>query len=330
MTDTNSYGNPVTATLSGIADLFRKKERIGTLADNERLDGKTCLITGANSGLGKAAAIELAKRGARVIMACRSGIPAAGEDVRQASGSERVEMLHVDLSDLSSVRGCVEYLDQHGITLDRVILNAGIVPNKDVATAQGFELMFGVHFVANMALVQGLLETGLVANSAFAAQGKAARDERPRIVFVASEAHRSGTPIDLESFGDYVEYNAMASMAQYGHSKRALLSYVAELTERLHGQVDVHALCPGPVDSNIARGAPGWVKPVLGFVMGKLFRSPAEASEPVLFLACAHAIEGETGIYLHLMTRKPIHEQATDPAVRRAVWAKGQEFIRRD
>ena len=72
--------------------------------DSLSLAGRTCLVTGANSGLGKATAILFAKRGARVLMACRSGIPEAGQDVIAQSGNRDVQMLEVDLSDLDSIR----------------------------------------------------------------------------------------------------------------------------------------------------------------------------------------------------------------------------------
>ena len=85
------YDNPFYATLNGILDVIRKGERIGSLGALDRIDGKTCLITGANRGLGKAIAIELARAGGHVVMACRSGYPDAAEEVRRRSGSSAVE-----------------------------------------------------------------------------------------------------------------------------------------------------------------------------------------------------------------------------------------------
>ncbi len=77
------YNNPFAATYKGISDLFKKQERVGILSPNDRLDGKSVLITGSSSGLGFATALQIAKLGAEVIMAVRSGIPEKGEEVKQ-------------------------------------------------------------------------------------------------------------------------------------------------------------------------------------------------------------------------------------------------------
>ena len=100
-----THDNPFTAVLSGLLDQRSKDPKVMPVPPELRLDGRTCLVTGANSGLGKAIAVRLAKRGAHVIMACRSGIPEAGEDVRAASGGGKVEMIEVDLSDFDSIDG---------------------------------------------------------------------------------------------------------------------------------------------------------------------------------------------------------------------------------
>lgn len=328
MSDSGSYRNPVLATANGIIDLFRRKTPIGELHDDERLDGQTCLITGANSGLGMATAIQLAERGARVIMACRSGIPEAGQAVARASGNPQIEMVALDLADITAIHSCCDELKDRGVKLDRVILNAGLVPKTAARSAQGFELMFGVHVIGNMQLIDRLLHDGTIPNRSVANN---IDGRRPRIIFVASEAHRSGTPIDLDTLGDFVEYSPMGSIAQYGHTKLVLLAYVQELARRLRDEqgidVAVHALCPGPINSNIAREAPALVKPLLGLVMGALFASPAKASAPVMFLTASRAIEDQTGLYLHLMVQKEPAPQALDPAIGAAVWDRGQAWL---
>lgn len=328
---TPSYANPVAATLNGILDLFRRKERIGELTDSDRLDGKTCLVTGATSGLGRATAVELARRGARVILACRSGIPETGEAVARDSGSDKVGMLRLDLADFASIHQCCDRLRDGGITLDRVILNAGIVPRRPLQTAQGFEMMFGVHFAGNALLLRRLLADGVIPNGVLARSPVRPGPELPRIVFVSSETHRSGTPIDFATLGQPVEYGAMSSIAQYGHSKLVMTAWLTELARRLvrdgAPEVSVHYLCPGPINSNIARDAPGFIKPVLGAVMGALFASPEKAREPVVYLSAARAIEGSTGIYLHLMTRKAPAAQALDPQVGARLWDESKRLL---
>ena len=104
---TKKYNSPLQATVSGILDLFKKRERVGALTEKDTLQGKKVLITGSSSGLGLATAIQLAALGAEVIMAVRSGIPEKGEEVKRASGSDKVKMLHVDLSDFNSIKNLI-------------------------------------------------------------------------------------------------------------------------------------------------------------------------------------------------------------------------------
>lgn len=329
--DNSSYSNPVLATFNGIADLFRHKEPIGEIRDSDRLDGLICLVTGANSGLGKAIAVDFARRGGHVIMACRSGIPEAGNEVKAMSGSDKVEMLSLDLADIDAILASCAELKQRGIQLDRVVLNAGLVPQKPLKTRQGYEMMFGVHALGNRVLVQQLLLDGTIRNSRFATQANVVPGKIPRIVFVSSETHRSGTPIELDTLGQPVEYSAMGSIAQYGHSKLVMTNYAVELSRRLNPQdeveVAVHALCPGPINSNIAREAPRAFKPVLKAIMGLLFASPEKAARPAIYLSSSPDIEGQTGLYLHLMVRKDAAQQALDPQLGQEVWERMQQMI---
>lgn len=328
--------NPLTATLAGLSDLLRPRAPIGQLSPQDRLDGMTCLITGANSGLGLGTARILAGLGARLILACRSGIPETAELLKRETGNPHIEMVRLDLADFAAIDRCCAELRDRGVKLDRVILNAGVVPPKAIRTAQGFEMMFGVHFLGNMRFVLGLLRDGTIPNGVFADAGPAANSPggMPRIVCVGSELHRSAAPIDMATLGQFVEYDTMGSMKQYGHSKLAMLLFCRELMQRLQPdgeiQVAVHYLCPGPVDSNIARGTPALFKPLLNVVKRLLFASPEKAAEPVVYLTAAQAIEGRTDIYLHLMSLKAPAEPTDDAALRRQVWDAGLRMLQMD
>jgi len=299
------------ATLTAILDRFGRKQSIGPLGDDERLDGKRCLVTGASSGLGRAIATELARRGAHVVLACRSGIPEAGEEIARASGSDRVEMLPVDLADLRSVHALADALVKSGRPLDRVVLNAGLMARRARRSAQGFEIMFAVHFLANRVLLERLLADGVIVPRVAGDHADA-----PRIIFVTSESHRSAEPIAWERFGAFTDYGLTDGMKQYASSKLHMCTYAWELGRRLNPEddvrVSVHALCPGPVDSNIAREAPAWLAPLIRGVFGLFFQSPERAAAPAVFLACARAVEERPSVYLHMMREKWPSPDAVD------------------
>jgi NAD(P)-dependent dehydrogenase (short-subunit alcohol dehydrogenase family) len=298
--------NPFSATFEGLRQMKEEGETIPPLGPDDRLDGRVALVTGANRGLGRAIAVELASRGARVILACRSGFPQAAEFVQRMSGSSAVEMRLVDLSDLDSILGLCTELGREGVKVDVLVLNAGVVPKDARPTAQGLELMFGVNFLANVALVEGLLDSGVV---------QPGRTPKPRIVFVTSESHRGAGPIDFAKFGEFQSYGALAGVKVYGYSKLLLSTYAGWLARRLGAAASVHHVCPGPVNTDIAREAPFWLKPVLGIVMERFFRSPEEAAGPVAYLACARSLDATTGTYLHFRTAKAPDAECLDDAV---------------
>ncbi len=335
MDDSSSTGpsgvghrNAASATLTAILDRFSRAGRIAPLGDDERLDGRRCLITGASSGLGKAIAIELARRGAELVLACRSGIPEVGQEITRLTGNDRIEMLQVDLADLESVHALADTLAKSGRRFDVVILNAGLMARSARRSAQGYEIMFAVHFLANRLLLERLL-----ADRVIAARGPGDPGPAPRIIFVTSESHRSSAPIDFDRFGEFVEYGIRDGMKQYASSKLHMCTLVTELSRRLApgGKVgvSVHALCPGPVDSNIAREAPGWLAPVISFVFGLFFQAPGRAAEPAVFLACSREIEGRPNMYLHMMREKSVSPEARDPEKGRRLMAESDRLLGR-
>ncbi|MEO6168975.1 MAG: SDR family NAD(P)-dependent oxidoreductase [Chitinophagales bacterium] len=316
------YSNPFTATLSGITDLFRKQKNVVTLSDDDRLDGKNVLITGAGSGLGFQAAVQLAKRGAHVWMACRSGIPEKGEQVKKISGSRHVEMIHVDLSDLHSVVALVNKLKGASVKLDVLVDNAGIVPAMSRKTKQGLEEMFVVNYLSKYLLVRLLLENNLFNHSG---------NDIPRIIFVGSESHRNPNAFDWDGFGKFKEYSMGKTVGYYGYYKLLLATFASELSRKVNAEdlvnYSVFVLCPGPVNSNIAREAPAVFKPLLKLIFKIFFRSPEVAVQPVIYFAASREVEGKSLDYLFLMGRKELDEKATDEENGKKLWQLSEVLL---
>jgi len=314
--------HPIKAMLHGILDSFGKKTPIGKLDTDERIDGKVCLVTGANSGLGFAVAQELARRGGRVIMACRSGIPDAGEKIKALTGSSKVEMMKLDLADIDSIMQLVQQLNKQNITLDITICNAAMVSKGSRRGKTGFDEMFMVNYLSKYLLVNQLLKHDIISIK---------DNVIPRILFVSSESHRINRPIDIAQLGIYEEYTMSKVIGFYGYYKLLLNTYAAELERRLNPDgltnCSVHVMCPGAINSNIAKEAPAIFKPLLKVMFGLFFASPTKAAKPVMYLACSPEIEGKSHIYLHLMQQKQMDEKALQVDNGKKLWEKSEELL---
>lgn len=318
------YSNAFTATFSGIADLFRKQKNVVSLSDGDTLIGKTVLITGASSGLGLEAAVQLARKGAHVYMACRSGIPEKGEYVRKLSGSRLVDMLPVDVSDIDSIRRLVDTLRSSGIKLDILIENAAVVPAKSRKTKQGLEEMFMVNYLSKFLNIRWMLDADIF---------NTAKGNVPRIIFVSSESHRNPKGFDWSGFGEYHEYAMGKTVELYGYYKLLMTTFANELSRRInptgHLKYSVFALCPGPVNSNIAREAPAIFKPLLKLVFGIFFRSPAKAVQPVIYFATSHEVDACPIDYLFLMSRKEMDPKAADIVNGEKIWTHSEALLQK-
>jgi hypothetical protein len=146
----------------------------------------------------------------------------------------------------------------------------------------------------------------------------------PRIIFVASESHRNPKEFDLENFGVYQDFKIGKVMELYGHYKLLMVTFANELSRRLNNgdmtDYSVFALCPGPVNSNIAREAPKVFQPLLKLTFRLFFRSPEKACEPVLYLAASGDVEGKATDYLFLMSRKDVDPKALDESNGKKLW----------
>ena len=321
------YDGAVLATISGIADRLIDRTPALALSPLDRLDGRSVLVTGANRGIGLAITVQLVARGAHVIMACRSGIPEVMDVVRREaarfskeqgmSPMGTVDAVKLNLSDLAQTLSVADELAEDGITLDVVVLNAGIVTKGARKTKDGYDEMFQVNYLSNVALVTRLLERGAIANHSFTDENVDAdvSDSKPfipRIVFVSSESHRTARPLDVAALGKFHAYGMRETVSEYGYHKLLIETWAKELTRRLNGEVSVHTCCPGAVATDIAREAPSWVKPLLDPTIRKLFKKPEDGAIPAVWLSCARAIEGQTALYVHVKKVKPRAPEADD------------------
>jgi NAD(P)-dependent dehydrogenase (short-subunit alcohol dehydrogenase family) len=255
-------------------------------------------------------------------MACRSGIPERGELVRKLSGNNHVDMLPADLSDMESIVRLVNSLKESAVKLDILICNAAVVPYKSRRTRQGLEEMFMVNYLAKYMFVRLLLEHDLLNMNI---------DHTPRIIFVSSESHRNPKAFDWEGFGRYREYSAGKTVELYGYYKLLMTTFAIELSRRLNPsgrtRCSVFALCPGPMNTNIARDAPVIFKPLLKLVFRLFFRSTVKAVQPVLYFACSPEVEGSSSDYLFLMSRKETDPKARDAQNGERLWQYSETLL---
>ena len=314
-----NYDSPFSATLKGIKDLYGHKGKSVLLPEVLNLSGKTIMITGASSGLGFATAKRLALAGARVIMAVRSGIPDKGKEISAITGNPNVIMYFVDLLDFESILQFLEKLENDRIVLDMFISNAAMVPLKSRRTKQGLDEMFMVNYLAPFFVINNLVNRGILKNAG------------SKIIIVSSESHRNPRMFDWESFGKYEEYGIKETVSRYGYSKLLLTTFGNELGHRLHksgNETQVRMLCPGPVNSNIAREAPDWMQPLLRIIFNIFFKSPEKASDPILYFATESIHDTKSVDYLFLMQPKDIDLKATDDKNRKRLWEMSEILIK--
>lgn len=321
------YDGALVATVGGILDRVRDRGRTLDLDDRDRLDDRTCLITGANRGLGLAVASELAKRGGAVRLACRSGMEEAVSVVRQSTVvPSLIKAEALDLGDLSSVEKLVDTLAEQRVKLDLLILNAGIVPREARKTVDGLDESFQVNFLANVLLVRRMLQRNVIAVNADRSVGG---PKAPRIVIVSSESHRTSPLIDWAQLGTFRSWGMREAVEQYGYGKLLLQTFAEELVRRTRGRVAVHSLCPGAVRTDIGREAPAWAKPALDLTMRMFFKPAKEAALPVVYLAASRAIEGRTGLYLHVNRVRDVREEARSLDTGRRLWDEAERILDR-
>jgi NAD(P)-dependent dehydrogenase (short-subunit alcohol dehydrogenase family) len=322
--------DPIFSGLKAVLDHYRERDTLPPLTEGDRLDGRTCLVTGPSAGLGRAIAPELARRGCRVILACRGGHDGLAEAIRRETGNPEVTQRALDLSDLESVAALCDGLARDGIRLDLLVSNAGVAPLGNRLTRDGLPELFQVNYLASFLLVNRLLADGVLPRRGALPRAGSAGGSLPavpRVVITSSETHRQCPPIDFERFGEFPDFGLLDGTTWYGHSKLYVQTFACELGRRLEGpggapQVAVFSYCPGAVRTRISREGG-----LAGRIMTAYFVDPRVAMWPAVYCAASPTFEGRSRLYLYLRHVAETDARSADPGNGERLWSRSREIL---
>jgi NAD(P)-dependent dehydrogenase (short-subunit alcohol dehydrogenase family) len=270
--------------------------------------GKTCLITGANAGIGRETTAVLASQGARILMVCRDdhrGETARDEILARVPGAQ-LELIQADLSTIGAVRKLVLDVSRLTNRLDVLVSNAGLFSPRRTTTADGFETTFAVNHLAPFILVNGLMDL-------------LRRSQPARVVVVASGAHYRGTM----KFEDLQLSQGYGGWKAYTQSKLANVLFAAELSRRVDAEkVTVNSLHPGSVATKLLlRGiVPPWL-------VRRWTITPEEGAKTSIYLASSENVSRVSGRYFDKCQEKEPSAEASDQTVAERLWAASEEII---
>ncbi len=273
--------------------------------------GRVCVVTGANSGIGKATAMGLAEMGATVILVCRSKEKgeAALSEIRGKSGNNSLDLMLADMSSMRSVRQLASEFRRKYDRLHVLVNNAGLFMFTRTTTGDRLETTFEVDYLSHF-LLTGLLIDLLKASAP------------SRLVEVSSVAHYNGH-IDFDDLQGEKGYGGWKA---YSQAKLAQVLFTYELARRLKGTgVTANCLHPGAVATNI------WSRPLgrAGFIM-KLLRlfmmGPEGGAKTPIYLASSPDVEGVSGKYFTNKKEKESSKESNDEQVARRLWLVSEEL----
>jgi retinol dehydrogenase-12 len=271
--------------------------------------GRTFLVTGGNTGIGRATAVQLAGRGGRVCIACRSAAKGreAAASIGRETDNDAIGFLPLDLADLASVRSCAAEFLALGQPLHVLVNNAGVGGQRGV-TRDGFELGFGVNHLGHFALTTALLDC-------LAASAPA------RVVTVASDAHYQAKGVDFEAVRRPTR--SLTGMPEYAVSKLCNVLFTQELARRLDSGVTAYALHPGLVASDIWRRVPGPVRSLIKMRM----LSAKQGARTSVYCATSPAVAAVSGRYYDDCAERQPSPVATEE-LGRLLWEQSEAWTK--
>ncbi|XP_065890833.1 retinol dehydrogenase 13-like [Dysidea avara] len=279
-----------------------------------KLDGKMVIITGANTGIGKETAIDLAKRNARVILACRSQEKGkkAEVDVRRESGNNDVHFRQLDLSSFTSIRKFAKEVLEEESCVDILINNAAVGVCPYMKTEDGFETQFGVNHLGHFLLTNLLLD-------------KIKQAPEGRIVNVSSIAHTLCGPLDLDTINSEEKYS---SFGAYNKSKLANVLFTKQLAKRLEGtNVTTNCLHPGGVDTELQRHL--MILLIMKFLCGWLvLKTVKQGAQTSIHLAVSEDVKEISGEYFSDCKLTAPSKHALDEEAAENLWKRSEEWTK--
>ncbi|XP_041455733.1 retinol dehydrogenase 12-like [Lytechinus variegatus] len=270
----------------------------------KRLDGKTVIVTGANTGIGKETARDLARRGARVILACRDAERGreAEKDIRMSTGNDDVIFMKLNLASFDSIRHFAQEFNNTEERLDILINNAGVINDGSLRTEEGHELVFGVNHLGHFLLTNILLD-------------KLQKCAPSRVVNVSSDAYMFGK-LDLE----HLAIND-GRVKSYARSKLANVLFTRQLAANMAGTgVVSFSLHPGSVNTDIKRNWAGWLRALAPLISFFFLKSVKEGAQTSIHCAVSDDILDQSGEFFKGCQVQKLTRTARDQGLAKKLW----------
>lgn len=277
------------------------------------VQGKTVVLSGANSGIGKATAMALAAKGARLILICRTeqkGFEVRQEILDSTQSNAVIEVLACDFSSLAQIRRVADEVALLTPTVDVLLNNAGAIFKSRELTVDGYEMSFGVNHLGYFLLTNLLLPQLQNADNA-------------RIVNVASDAHRFVRQFDFDNLQGEKSFSQWQA---YGLSKLCNILFTYELARRLSNtKITANCLHPGVVSTNFGKDA-GWLLNTFSKISQFFILSPEKGAETSIYLASSPEVAGVSGAYF--VKCKPVKSSALsyDQPTAQRLWTVSEEL----
>ncbi len=277
------------------------------------MTGKTVLVTGATNGIGKIAALELARQGANVALVARNQAKgqATLEEIKSATGNANLELFLADLSSMAEIRKLADEFKAKHASLDVLVNNAGAFYTERKLSPDGLEMTFALNHVAYFLLTNLLLD-------ALKAAPKA------RIVSVSSAAHTSGK-INFDNLQGEKKWSGWQA---YSDSKLENVLFTFELARRLGGSsVTANCLHPGFVKTAFGSGNTGLVASLLGLAKNLMAITPEAGADTIIYLASSSDVEGVTGRYFEKRQVKTSSPASMDQGTQKRLWDVSAKLV---